>query len=213
VAIDRLSVYDYDDSSCRSFGENRDALRKLAITGGIAGLKSSWDSFVKSPGGPYSRVVFDTHGNKGMIHFNNEALSWGEVGSTFGKYNYGHIFPFFTRVYFDGCNVAEGDFGWLFLQEIAKTFCRTGGGVVFGWTSKGYTLNFWGHTAPHKWVHPLGAVRYVVAKPGGRIDDMFDSADLLPALVPTVGFPGSGYWGGGGKVDEVAQRRLDLVRS
>lgn len=143
MSDDRLAIYDADDSSCRSFGENRDASRKLAISGGVAALKNSWDGFVKSPGGPYSRVVFDTHGNKGMIFFKHEAVLWGDVSRIFGGVDYGRIFPSFTRVYFDGCNVAEGDFGWLFLQEIAKALCGKGGGVVFGWTSKGYALSVW----------------------------------------------------------------------
>lgn len=207
MSDDRLAIYDADDSSCRSFGENRDASRKLAISGGVAALKNSWDGFVKSPGGPYSRVVFDTHGNKGMIFFKHEAVLWGDVSRIFGGVDYGRIFPSFTRVYFDGCNVAEGDFGWLFLQEIAKALCGKGGGVVFGWTSKGYALSVWGHTAPHKWFHPWGKVRYVVAKPGGFIDDMFDTEDIASAISPTpaerrFGLPG----------DPVAKQRYNLVR-
>jgi hypothetical protein len=209
MSDDRLAIYDADDSSCNSFGKNRDALLKLPITGGVAGLKTSWGNFVAAPGGPYSRVVFDTHGNAGMIFFGDDAIQWGDVSAVFGKVDYSRIFPRFTRVYFDGCNVAEGDFGWLFLQEIAKVFCRAGGGVVFGWTSKGYALSAWGHTAPHKWFHPSGKVRYVVAKTGGVIDDMFDSTDLLPAIMAASGYRGA--WGYN-KVDPAAKQRYELVK-
>lgn len=195
----RLSVYDADDEFCRSFGENRDAARKLAVTGGLGGLKSAWDGFVASPGGDYSRVVFDTHGNQGMIFFHGQALDWGGVGALFGGRDYAKIFPGFTRIYFDGCNVAEGSFGWLFLQEVAKSLLKAGGGMVFGWTSKGYTFGIRGHTAPHKWVHLTGKIRYVVARPGGVIDDMFDSADIFPPMSPFQ------------PVDANTRRRIELA--
>jgi hypothetical protein len=107
---------------------------------------------------------------------------------------YSGVFPFFTRVYFDGCNVAEGDAGWLFLQEIAKSLCRIGGGVVFGWTSLGFSTR--GFHWPHKWVHPWGDVRYVVAAPGGAITDMFETSEITSGL-----FRG----------DPVALRRARLV--
>lgn len=205
MSTNRLAIYDADDQSCNSFGENRDAERKIAVTGGLKGLVAAWDSFMQSPGGPYAKVVFDTHGNAGEIFFNGEGLGWGGVGKVFGKYNYTHVFPRFTRVYFDGCNVAEDDEGWLFLQEVAKAFLRAGGGLVFGWTSKGYTLGIGGHTAPHKWVHLTGKVRYVVARAGGGVDDMFDSEDLYPAVMPFQ------YGGFGSDKYQTAKQRLDLV--
>ena len=141
-----------------------------------------------------------------MIFFKDDAVHWGDISSIFGGVDYRRIFPSFTRVYFDGCNVAEGNYGWLFLQEIAKALCGAGG-VVFGWTSKGYALSAWGHTAPHKWFHPWGKVRYVVAKPGGVIDDMFDTEDIASAISPSpaerrFGLPG----------DPVAKQRYNLVK-
>jgi hypothetical protein len=114
-----------------------------------------------------------------------------DVSTVFGGKDYQNIFPSFTRIYFDGCNVAEGDFGWLFLQEVGKALCQAGGGVVFGWTSKGYTLKVGNHALPHKWVHPTGDVRYVVMAKGGTVDDMFTATEVVQGLFPPR-FGGSG---------------------
>jgi hypothetical protein len=177
---DLLSIYDADDKHIRNFGEHRDAERKLAITGGLKGLVESWGEFIKSPGGFYNRIVFDTHGNSGRIFFTDEAMYWGGVRDIFGRYNYNKIFPIYTKIYFSGCNVAEGDDGWLFLQEIAKQLCRSGGGVVIGYTSLGIATRFsWPRTPKHFW----GDARYVVANPGGVIWDMFESSEVIQQIM------------------------------
>ena len=175
-----LSVYDTDDPFIRNFGEHRDAERKLAITGGLSGFEKMWKDFVDSPGAVYKRIVFDTHGNRGRIFFTHQAMDWGGAKSILGKYSYTKIFSEFTKIYFSGCNVADDDDGWLFLQEIAKHLCRTGGGLVIGWTSLGLGTRFsWPHTAKHLW----GEARYVVARPGGVIDDMFEGSTVVHQLM------------------------------
>lgn len=50
---------------------------------------------------------------------------------------------------FAGCNVADGEDGWKFLERAGKLFLRTGGGYTLGWTSLGFELfdhdmHFWG---------------------------------------------------------------------
>ena len=99
-------------------------------------------------------------------------------------------------MYFGGCNVAEGDAGWQFLEAAGRVFLRSAGGVVFGHDSAGLAVRlrapipglfgavgevlgvFGFHSAlggglrslyKGQTFHPWGATRYVTVAPGGTI--------------------------------------------
>ena len=85
----------------------------------------------------FGRVAFNTHGQSGQINFSNgsyiDALT---LKSDFRGYV--GLFSANTRIYFGGCNVAEGDDGWEFLETAADVFLSASGGVTFAYTSLGF---------------------------------------------------------------------------
>jgi hypothetical protein len=74
-----------------------------------------------------------------------------------------------ARVYFNGCNVAEGHEGWKFLEAAAATFLTSVGGEVFGQTSLGESNPFSGHV-----VHFWGTTRTLYVDKSGRIVERFE---------------------------------------
>ena len=198
-AIGLVAIFDAENSLTTRMGEEKEADRRLPIHN-LDDLATKWDQFVRSPGRTYSRVVFACHGAPGCVGFNvqdadnvtHDLLNWGNVPTIFGGRDYRHVFPTYMRVYFVGCNCAETDLGWLLLESIAKNLCSFQGGLVYGWTSKGY-----GDHARHY----TGDIRYVDAGPGGDVKDMFTASDV--ASVPG--------WLASVSEDPLAQRRRDLM--
>lgn len=96
----------------------------------------------------FDRVLVQTHGGPGEVSFGDK--------STYGWYfdetlpavmDISALFPFYTRIYFDGCNVADGGMGTAFITRVGKGLLKKRGGEVFAWTSPGYAFpSFW--TAP-----------------------------------------------------------------
>jgi len=127
--------------------------------GGTDALLSALDDQV-AKGSTFRRVVFSTHGKPGAIYIGNEPITAGVLQRYFR--NYYRLFPFVTRMYFNACNVAEGDAGWEFLETAGNIFLRSQGGEVFAWDSWGFALPYHSH---YFW----GSTRYVVVGPGGRI--------------------------------------------
>ena len=202
MSTGRLVIYDAENSDMTRMGTDTDADRYLAIHN-MEELANKWDQFVHSPGGTYSRVVFVCHGGPGFVLFNvqdpdvptRDYLDWGRVPKIFGGRDYRHVFPTYMRVYFPGCNCAETDMGWLFLDMMARNLCSFQGGLVFGWTGKGY---FWPWSDHMR--HFSGDCRYVDAGPGGDIRDTFSAVE-----VASVG------WGAMLQGDPSYQRRRDLM--
>jgi hypothetical protein len=125
----------------------------------------------------FDRVLFQTHGNSGMVFFNHEAIQTENLKTTFAGKNYHQLFPYHTRMYFDGCNVAEGEDGWRFLEAAGTVFLRGRGGVTFGFTNMGTGMPGWlpfigGHT-----IHFGGTVKYVTLGPGGVVIKRHTSDD------------------------------------
>jgi hypothetical protein len=91
----------------------------------------------------FDTAVFSTHGNKGMIFFGNEAVSYPGLYSLMSDgFFYSKLFPNFnSRILFGGCTVADGDNGWRFLLAAARCFLGCGGETI-GWTSKGLQAPF-----------------------------------------------------------------------
>ncbi len=165
----RLHVYDTSDwVGRRQYEGGSDDTYSIGISDGVAQFKSELDKLLAS-GKIFQKCVFTTHGNKGAIFFNHQQITAYELYKNFNAPHYEKLFPFRdVKLYFDGCNVAEGDDGWKFLEAAGRTFLRKGGGHVMGWTSAGIGLPSvipWigGHTE-HLW----GGVRGVYVLPDER---------------------------------------------
>jgi hypothetical protein len=115
----------------------------------------------------FTHVLFQTHGGPGRITIGSDHLYWVDFKVTMRDKGYDQLFPFYTLIYFDGCEVAGNDEGADFLIAVGGAWLRRAGGQVFGWTSPGY--GFWGklpliggHTQ-----HYTGNVVRVFFRPGG----------------------------------------------
>lgn len=133
-------------------------------------------------GKTFNKVLFQTHGNSGMIFFSQEAVTAGTLANYSDK-NYHRLFPNKTKMYFDGCDVADGKAGWDFLQAAGKLFFISGGGLTMGYTSLGSGMPGWvpfigGHT-----VHLWGNLRLIEFGVGGVETSRLDSDGSIPDLI------------------------------
>ncbi|HVI84945.1 MAG TPA: hypothetical protein VNA86_06500, partial [bacterium] len=99
----------------------------------------------------------------------------------FPKGKYDKLFPTYARIYFDGCDVADGQRGVRFLRAAGRVFLKGMGGEVMGWNSFGLGIPGWvpfigGHT-----VHPGGHLVKVRFAPGDDngtvVDEPSESSD------------------------------------
>jgi hypothetical protein len=176
--LDLLFLYDGDMSWLERSVGRFDADLAIAVEGGIKGLKKVFDRFL-AEGKTFKRVMFETHGYPGMIFFgdekNNCQIDSAELTAEFTGYD--ALFPKYTRMYFAGCNVAEDEAGWQFLETAGKTFLTRAGGLTFGWTSAGFAIgtNLVGLLSSPIYMlvnsgkvwHAWGDARYVWTGPGG----------------------------------------------
>jgi hypothetical protein len=121
---------------------------------------------VLNSGRAFDRILFETHGSPGKIYFGDSSLG-ADWWSYARKYN--NIAAYNVRVYFNGCNVADTDEGWRFLEAAANVFTAPGGGQVFGQTSLGFGNPFDGHV-----VHLWGTTRILYLDAGGNITERFE---------------------------------------
>lgn len=142
------------------------------VLGGCKELLTALDNLVAKRM-TFRRVIFSTHGNQGQIYIGDEAIDAKVLRETFSGRNYGQLFPLFTRMCFDGCNVAAGNEGWAFLETAGQVFLPSFGGVAFGYASYGLAVP-WYHT-----VHPGGDARYVTVGPGGVPLARYTDLDLV----------------------------------
>jgi hypothetical protein len=159
---DASSPEDRDQARVR-FGDGD--VRALAVAS-RAELTTELDRLVAEKA-YFSRVLVQTHGAPGRIDFNGLSIYDTTLKTHFAGRGYERLFPLYTRIYFDGCNVAEGSSGDGFLQTVGEIFLRRGGGEVFGWTSLGYGIThripiIGGHT-----VHVTGHVKKMHFRLGG----------------------------------------------
>ncbi|TWT10058.1 hypothetical protein [Reyranella sp. CPCC 100927] len=134
-----------------------------------AELQSGLDKLV-ADGRTFERVLFQTHGNTGRIWIGEDVVRHTDWQTTFAGRNYHRLFPAFTRVYFDGCLVADGDMGTAFLTAAGATLLRQAGGVVFASTELGEGIAVGvpfvgGHT-----LYSRDSFEYIYFKPGGIVD-------------------------------------------
>ena len=127
-----LHIYDATDRSIRltswlrrnSWGAN---VYPVPIEGGLEGLRVALRDLV-SAGKTFDRCLFETHGSEGQISFGHEALAMSNIDSWLANQGYDRLFPHRSRIYFNGCNIADNDKGWDFLDAAGRIFLRIGGG-------------------------------------------------------------------------------------
>lgn len=174
-----LSIYDPDTMATRAaeFRRNSD-MKQVAVKGGIKGLQNALEK-LRSERWVFQGAVFSTHGAPGRIRVNDDRIYSSTLREDFANRGYESLFQILSpRIYFDGCNVAEGDAGWEFLETAASIFLRSTGGVAFGYTSVGFgmhpivmavsSLTVYRPIAGHT-IHPWGESRYAVVGRGGHV--------------------------------------------
>jgi hypothetical protein len=161
-----LHIYDASDSRIRQTADARGAVHRLPIID-AGDLVPALDA-MKDSGEYFDRVLFETHGSPGRIYFGNAYIDATWVRGLIPR-GYTSLTTANARVYFNGCNVAEGDDGWSFLEAAVGVFLTPGGGEVFGQTSVGFGNPFNGHV-----VHLWGATRRLYVDPTGRIVERFE---------------------------------------
>lgn len=159
-----LHIYDSSDSRIVQTANQRGAVNRLPIAN-ANNLLGALDGLLTN-GSFFDRILFETHGSPGRIYFGGvyiDAAWWNAIPGRFNR-----LAASTCRIYFNGCNVAEGSSGWAFLESVVGCFMTSGGGEVFGQTSVGFGNPFNGHV-----VHLWGSTKriYVV---DGRITERFE---------------------------------------
>lgn len=156
-----LSINDASSRQMRMLSrEGGDDVYTINVSEGHARLRAELSDLVKA-GVVFQNAVFTTHGNKGVIFFGEEWINWETWYTQFYKSGYGKLFAANAKVYFAGCNVADGPQGWKFLEAAARSLLQVNGGFAMGWTSLGFGSPFSGHVR-HLW----GDTREVYVYPG-----------------------------------------------
>ena len=161
-----LHIYDSSDWRIRQTASARGAVHKLPIADGD-NLVTALDGELRA-GRYYERILFETHGAPGQISFGGKAVTaayWRAVTTR----NWYRLVTNNARIYFNGCNVAEGATGWEFLETAVDVFMKPGGGEMFGQTSVGFGNPFNGHV-----VHLWGSTRTLFVNAKGRIIERFE---------------------------------------
>jgi hypothetical protein len=96
-----------------------------------------------SKGMVFDRMLIQSHGDHGLIWMGENQIIDSDWKNDFGPGNYDKLFPAYARIYFDGCDVAEGGLGVEFLRGAGRVFLKGMGGEVNGWTSLGLGLPGW----------------------------------------------------------------------
>lgn len=165
----KLYVYDRESGLDRMQASGRFSASDDLVTLAVASkqeLLDRLDELVRRRE-KFERGLFQTHGHGGGIWVNADFLTGQGLLNDFKPRGYSALFGMNARLYFDGCNVAQGGAGWEFLIDAGLTFLGHSGGIVFGWTSLGTAMPGWlpfkgGHT-----VHFYGDLRRVEFAPGG----------------------------------------------
>lgn len=171
-----LHIFDTTDPHIAATAAARGGDRtQLPVTSGTD-LISGLDGLVNGSSA-YDRILFETHGSPGRIYINGSYIDSAWVSANLATRNYRLLCPGSTRIYFNGCNVAESSSGWDFMRSIARTFLLTAGGSVFGHTSLGLELPIWSSVTGHV-VHLGGETRTLYVAPGGRVVEQAEQDDI-----------------------------------
>jgi hypothetical protein len=137
-----LHIYDSSDSGIVKTANQRTADKKLPIPH-MSDLRYFLDQ-LKKENVVYDRILFETHGNPGKIlfkHMEVDEMYWQDMPR-----RYDQLTAPFAKIYFNGCNVAEGEAGWRFLEAVARVFMSATNGEIFGHTTMGFGNPFGSHT-------------------------------------------------------------------
>jgi hypothetical protein len=162
-----LHIYDSSDSKIVQTAEKRGGDHHLVPIDDGNKFVSTLDGLLKE-GNAYDRVLFETHGSPGKIYFGNVYIDTDYMAGLAARL-YSRLTTQNARVYFNGCNVAEGSAGWSFLEAAVKVFLTPGGGQVFGQTSVGFGNPFNGHV-----VHLWGDTKTLFVDISGRVTERFE---------------------------------------
>jgi len=157
-----LHIFDHTDARIRETVAARGSVQTLALDSAQE-LAPALDALVNQKA-VFDRILFETHGSPGMIYFGQESIGANYWRACSQNRNYSSLTSMNSRIYFNGCNVAEGDSGWEFLDAAACVFLNKGGGCCFGQTSLGFGNPFNGHV-----VHLWGDTRKVYISTDGRV--------------------------------------------
>ena len=160
-----LHIFDSSDPRIKQTAGVRGVVDRLPVSDGDNWLPRLTVSFRQVRD---SNVFFETHGSPGCIYLGNKLISadwWRSVTDR----NYTILITANARVYFNGCNVAEGASGWDFLEAVVAVLLTPGGGEVFAQTSIGFGNPFNGHV-----VHLWGSTRRLFVNRDGRIIERFE---------------------------------------
>jgi hypothetical protein len=126
-------------------------------------LENQLDALLKKTA-LFGRVVFQTHGLPGTIWFGSDSLSAYHLRENYLKYS--RLFPLYTRIYFDGCDVGRGNAGTEFLRVVGNTLLRMGGGETFAFEDGGAPIpGSWFRIGGHT-LHTT-PVKRLYFRPGG----------------------------------------------
>ena len=141
----KLYIYDKSSELDRMQAAGRfngdDDVLTIGVQFGIGNLVKVFDMLANNGPRTFNSVVVQTHGGPGRVWFGDEPLGAGVLREKFVGFS--AMFPRYTRLYFDGCNVAEGAEGTEFLRAAGEVFLTQSGGEAFGWTTVGHAI--WGH--------------------------------------------------------------------
>jgi hypothetical protein len=112
---------------------------------GLVVVLQSYPEFVKflttfrDTGRRIGKLEVFSHGSPGAAWLVNDKLDAAALRALRGK-GYHTVFAPGARVFFGGCNIAEGVAGVTFLKEFGQTFLFNGGGSVGASTSTGHGI-------------------------------------------------------------------------
>jgi hypothetical protein len=101
----------------------------------------------------FASLVFNTHGDEGILRLGADEVTSNLVRSELGGKGFERFLKPNATVTFEGCSIAEGPSGELFLVRAGQVFLSRGGGDVKGNTGKGWSAPLLGST---KGFHPFG---------------------------------------------------------
>lgn len=126
-----LHIYDSNSGIISMFAMELGGGNRVGVAD-VSKLTDSLDELSNS-GTSFDRIIFTTHGSPGSIYFGESDVSdlyWRGKRGRFVE-----IASNTASIYFNGCDVAEGNQGWLFLEAVAGAFMSTKSGRVMGQTA------------------------------------------------------------------------------
>ena len=166
--FDRLWIYDasedvFTDMITANDRPNTYMIPARAPADGGSGVivLTEWLDVLVKNRTSFSNMVFITHGASGKIRIDGDDLDQRSLRLYFQAKGYEQLVESGGRIYFAGCDCADGEDGWNFLEAAGNVFLKYGGGQCFGWTSLGFAVpSYFSPSGGHA-VHLWGDIRAV----------------------------------------------------